>query len=604
MQESTDAGQRAPMTAKDGAATSFETSDVMSELLSGLQQTAEVIVPRFLATMPASYFMDTDQATRLNHIKAIIAAQASGLSQAMTLRNEERTRYTIISDRSYPGQLSELVTQLPHELPLCSARVYTATDGSRVLDVFEFGERAYVDPTDPQQRTKADAMLAYAGQQAKDIALDTLAEHFRQCTAEYLRTVPEAHICQHFRLVERIRTTGNTIVTLENRADYQLSSITVGVNSAERRRLFECISRYLGQSDIDIQRAYLDGFDGHGRESVSLLSFLVRETADGMLDTGSDRWMRIATDLRRLVQLDDAVLDLARSLPESNLLHAEVLLSLSHLAHQLLVKRDPLAFTRQRILRVALRYRNHSHAIVRLFLERFAAGGEQAFTRQAPPLTERLEREVDEYGERLILSTLLQAVGATLRTNVYAPDRQALALRIEPLFLTAPDREEAPYGVFFIHGRHFDGFHVRFRDIARGGVRIVSPLGQDRYTLESERLYDEVYGLAYAQQLKNKDIPEGGAKGVLLAQPGADLNRVGRAYADALLDLVIADTGADHRRPDYYGKTELLYLGPDENISRALITWIIERARRRGHPTPNVFMSSSPGRASTIRNTE
>ena len=31
--------------------------------------------------------------------------------------------------------------------------------------------------------------------------------------------------------------------------------------------------------------------------------------------------------------------------------------------------------------------------------------------------------------------------------------------------------------------------------------------------LESTRLFDETYGLSYAQQLKNKDIPEGGAKG-------------------------------------------------------------------------------------------
>jgi NAD-specific glutamate dehydrogenase len=27
------------------------------------------------------------------------------------------------------------------------------------------------------------------------------------------------------------------------------------------------------------------------------------------------------------------------------------------------------------------------------------------------------------------------------------------------------------------------------------------------------RLFDEAYSLSYAQQLKNKDIPEGGAKG-------------------------------------------------------------------------------------------
>ena len=32
---------------------------------------------------------------------------------------------------------------------------------------------------------------------------------------------------------------------------------------------------------------------------------------------------------------------------------------------------------------------------------------------------------------------------------------------------------EIPYGVFFVIGSEFRGFHVRFRDVARGGIRIV-----------------------------------------------------------------------------------------------------------------------------------
>ena len=62
----------------------------------------------------------------------------------------------------------------------------------------------------------------------------------------------------------------------------------------------------------------------------------------------------------------------------------------------------------------------------------------------------------------------------------------------------------------------FDGYHVRFRDIARGGMRLVTPATSEQLALESGNQFDECYGLAYAQQLKNKDIPEGGSKGVAL----------------------------------------------------------------------------------------
>ena len=101
--------------------------------------------------------------------------------------------------------------------------------------------------------------------------------------------------------------------------------------------------------------------------------------------------------------------------------------------------------------------------------------------------------------------------------------------------------------------------------------------------------------MAHAQQLKNKDIPEGGAKGVILAHPESDSDRVGQAFADALLDMIVPRTGNEPLSIDYYHQDELLYLGPDENISNTLITWIVDRARHRGHPIPEAFMSSKPG---------
>ena len=36
-----------------------------------------------------------------------------------------------------------------------------------------------------------------------------------------------------------------------------------------------------------------------------------------------------------------------------------------------------------------------------------------------------------------------------------------------------------PHGIFFLHGDDFDAFHVRFRNIARGGVRVVQ--AKDRF---------------------------------------------------------------------------------------------------------------------------
>jgi len=45
-------------------------------------------------------------------------------------------------------------------------------------------------------------------------------------------------------------------------------------------------------------------------------------------------------------------------------------------------------------------------------------------------------------------------------------------------------------------------------------------------------LFDENYNLASTQSLKNKDIPEGGAKGTILPSLGADPRQCFEKYVD------------------------------------------------------------------------
>ena len=169
--------------------------------------------------------------------------------------------------------------------------------------------------------------------------------------------------------------------------------------------------------------------------------------------------------------------------------------------------------------------------------------------------------------------------------------------------MVAPNESrELPYGILFVHGRRFNGFHVRFRDIARGGMRLVTPASAEQYALESARHYDECYGLAFAQQLKNKDIPEGGSKAVNLINIEG-LSETGKffvkrksvkAMTDAILDLIVDTDYTKKYMVDLWGKKEVLYLGPDEQVLPEDIEWIVKRAAERGYGTPAAFMSSKP----------
>ena len=141
---------------------------------------------------------------------------------------------------------------------------------------------------------------------------------------------------------------------------------------------------------------------------------------------------------------------------------------------------------------------------------------------------------------------------------------------------------------------------VRFRDISRGGLRVVAPPSKEVWEKESERHYDEVYSLAFAQQLKNKDIPEGGSKAVLLMKAVPQrfkeetMRKTVKAFTNSLIDLISTEEECKKAVVDRLGRDERLYLGPDENIIPHDITWVVDRARQRGFVNPDSFMSSKP----------
>lgn len=222
-----------------------------------------------------------------------------------------------------------------------------------------------------------------------------------------------------------------------------------------------------------------------------------------------------------------------------------------------------------------------------------------------------LERDVPYHRDRTILRYFLRFNELVESCNFFRTDKAALSFRLRSGFLSDSDYTEEPYGVFFVVGRQFIGFHVRFRDIARGGIRIVRSRTQDAYARNIDTVFQENYNLAATQQRKNKDIPEGGAKGIVLLNPEFATGELSaenafRAYVDSLLDLLPGtdNEGTDNdippggdpevrtaaRKPS---KNETLFLGPDEG-SAGLMDWAALHARRRGYPYWKSFTTGKP----------
>jgi len=200
-------------------------------------------------------------------------------------------------------------------------------------------------------------------------------------------------------------------------------------------------------------------------------------------------------------------------------------------------------------------------------------------------LRSTIKKTVQNSHELMIFESYLTFNNHILKTNFFQPTKVALSFRLNPSFLPEVEYPTKLFGLFFVVGSEFRGFHLRFRDIARGGIRIVRSRNREAYSINLRKLLDENYGLAATQQRKNKDIPEGGSKGtILLDFEHQDKMRVGfEKYVDSILDVLIAgeSPGIKERIVDLYKKPEILFFGPDEGTAD-MMDWASEHARRRG----------------------
>ena len=179
-----------------------------------------------------------------------------------------------------------------------------------------------------------------------------------------------------------------------------------------------------------------------------------------------------------------------------------------------------------------------------------------------------------------ILNTMCLFNQYTLKTNFYKPGKVAMSFRLDPGFLKNSPYPRVPYGIFFVVGAEFRGFHIRFVNVARGGIRIIRSGNDAAFAMNVSTIFQENYNLAHTQQRKNKDIPEGGSKGtILLSMEHQDKSFVAfKKYVDALLDLLMPD---NHIK-DYLKDEELLYLGPDEGTAD-FMDWASHHAKERSY---------------------
>ena len=357
--------------------------------------------------------------------------------------------------------------------------------------------------------------------------------------------------------------------------------VDVAVSNSLPQVTLEHTSQLLFIHDFIVDRAYLDVVSDGENGNITFLRLLVTPNEGAKPDKSV--YTDLKRQLKRIKWLDPLTMNLVfERYPHMGVRRGEIITAMCSLMHPIMAKQNAMAFSKGNIYDTVTkeRYIGLAMSIADLFLARFDPKDPLSnveLAAESEKLKQTVENDVEDTVAMEIFNKMIDIVRHTLRTNIYLNDRYSLGLRLDPRIMVMPGAEEkeTPYGVFFVHGRRFNGYHVRFRDISRGGMRLVTPQSPEQHALESAHQYDECYGLAFAQQLKNKDIPEGGSKAVNLinvtglSSAGRDfvVRKSVKAFTDTILDLIVDTAETRENVVDFWGKKEVLYLGPDEQVS-------------------------------------
>jgi glutamate dehydrogenase len=244
-------------------------------------------------------------------------------------------------------------------------------------------------------------------------------------------------------------------------------------------------------------------------------------------------------------------------------------------------------FTRQYILDIIAKYPNVVRACYSHLANIHYKSKSNLKLHTEEEILNLIKKTTENRNEAKVFESFITFNKSVLKTNFYNSAKVALSFRLDPSFMSDVEFPRPLYGMFLVVGSGFRGFHLRFRDIARGGIwklnagiRIVRSRNRENYSINLRNLLDENYGLAATQQRKNKDIPEGGSKGtILLDANNQDNARVSfEKYVDSILDLLVPREKG--KMVDLYKQEEILFLGPDEGTAE-MMDWASQHARAR-----------------------
>ena len=543
------------------------------------------------------YFKTTSIKDISEHLIALSASKLfsehGGAGLGVQLINEKENKATYIVEEE-SSKTEEIEKRIEQRYPMFRIESYIAKGGNRPLAL-----RFYI-VTKPAFKGSAETVTK------KETTFENAA-----CQT-FLKRSEKATLSRYREAWEAMNMRESPYIAVTDKPDTGETRVMVGIHGVGKRQFLSNFSHLLYKYGINSNRKYREIF----LDGKRIYSFYFDKMKKNIIDNFS-------RDLNAVVMLPDnpiTELFLKEIYSAQQTMYAVSAAVFTHqfmsiltdeyIALEKALKDQPEAkgildnfrlliikdtFSSSRIAQTVIEHYKIVSLLYSQFLERFAnKGSRESADKLKEEIISLIDRDVPSGKERTILKYFLKFNESILKTNFLIRDKTCTAYRLNPSFLNRVDFPEKLFALFFLVGREFIGFHIRFRDIARGGIRIVKSRNIDAYYHNVDAIFFENYNLASTQQKKNKDIPEGGSKGTILLNitNQDEEERAFKSYIDGILDVIMPNEDIK----DYYGEKEILFMGPDERTA-GLMGWAALYAKRRGY---NFWKAFTTGKSPEI----
>ncbi len=575
--------------------------DISETVRMQIHDRIAMLTPWFFTSMPDIYYQTTPRIEKVRHLSSILTGLIFEAKQTVELWDPEQTKVTYIGPGEEPTILLNVASKLS-SIDIKMGALYFSTDKQLFLANFWGKTYSKLDLSNSHVENKIAEAKALLRAEYPTLT-EEIEQYFQHLDHDFVTYATPVRIQAIFRMCHHMLTHEGAHTFVEIDGSSSTVELMLGLKGIRMTDVLESIFHLFPQYNVDLLRSFMVQFQEGYAEPINVMNFTLHSKDWGGAIETSTSLRRLIKSLRTLAWVDSDGYAQFTKLPyRFSIGAANLIRSLASWVHILLGKVNTYYYSNYKIESTFLQNQAYTESLVELFRYKFDPLYEKE--RQGDGYEKRREVLVQQIGkcndpiEKRIFQEGVKFIDHLLKTNYFLPTKTGLAFRLDPSVLDVTYYPERPFGIFFITGRDYRFFHIRWRDVARGGLRVVMPKNMVEHGCAIAGLFDEAYGLSQAQQMKNKDIPEGGSKGVLVLKPQGNKARAVRGAINALLDLLVSEDEAHEGKSgliSYYKEEEILFLGPDENMTNDLIVWVPEQAERRNYRYAKAFMSSKPG---------